>query len=164
MVEPSRDRLGELLGQLGQQPKDHDTRLEAARTALVLCFRKGDPHFADVAESLVVDAPRLTPRTKRAELDKLAAQATAIRRAVAMAHGLSHGAPSSLAETLIADPDQLAREVEQRIESDQPALAQAVLEVGLTRHRGDPRLEELQRRHQERWPYGVPSRKAAPEE
>ena len=85
-MEPTRDTLAELSSLLGKHPKGHDTRLEAARTALVLCFRQGDPHFADVAEALVADTPRFFPRAKRSELDKLAAQATATRRALAMAH------------------------------------------------------------------------------
>ncbi len=159
-MEPKRDQLSELLGELRRKPKCHDTRVQAARTALALCFREGDPHLADVAESLVVDVPRLTPRAKRAELDKLAAQATATRRAVAMAHGQAHADPSSLAEALSSDPDHLAAEVEQRLLADQPSLARAVLEVGLTRHREHPRLRELQRRYHERWPCGAPCAKA----
>ena len=162
-MEPKQAELGALLSKLNQQPKCHDTRIDAARTALALCFRKGDPHLADVAESLLVDAPRLTPRAKRAELDKLAAQATAIRRAVAMAHGQDHAAPSSLAQALSSDPDQLAVEVQRRLGANQPSLARAVLEVGLTRHRDHPRLLQLQSSYQERWPCGAPCSKGSAE-
>ena len=150
-MEPTRDTLGKLLSQLGKHPKDHDTRLEAARTALVLCFRQGDPHFADVAEALVADTPRFFPRAKRSELDKLAAQATATRRALAMAHRQAHSDPTSLTEALIEDPDQLASEVQLRIDARQASLARAVLEVGLTRHRDHPRLRQLQLELQESW-------------
>ena len=153
-MEPSHEALGKLLGDLGTRPKDHDTRLEAARTALALCFRMGDPHFADVAEALVADAPRIFPRAKRAELDRLAAQASATRRAVAMAHRQAHADPHSLAKHLLQDPDQLASEVKRRLDAQQPALARAVLEVGLARHKGHSGLQELHRSHQDRWPLG----------
>ena len=153
-MEPTHEALGKLLGDLNTRPKDHDARVEAARTALVLCFRLGDPHYADVAEALVADAPRIFPRAKRAELDKLAAQAAATRRAVAMAHRQAHADPSSMAEYLLQDPDRLAREVERRMDAQQPALARAVLEVGLARHKGHSALLELQRSHQDRWPLG----------
>ncbi len=150
-MEPTRDTLGKLLSQLGQQPKDHDTRLEAARTALLLCFRQGDPHFADVAEALVADTPRFFPKAKRTQLDKLAAQATATRRALAMAHRQDHSDPGSLTEALLEDPDQLAVEIQARIDAKQASLAKAVLEVGLTRHREHPKLRQLQLRLQELW-------------
>ncbi len=156
-MQTSPEALGELLSRLAQRPKDHDARLEAARTALTLCFRKGDPHYADVAEALVADAPRLFPRAKRAELDKLAAQASATRRAVALAHGQAHADPHSLASHLLQDPDQLADEVRRRMDAQQPALARAVLEVGLARHRGHKALLELERTWQSRWPLGGPS-------
>jgi hypothetical protein len=153
-VEATRDKLGQLLSELDSSPRDHQCRIEAARTALALCFRDGDPHFADVAESLLVDAPRLTPRSKRAELDKLAAQATATRRAVALAHGQSHANPAKLAEALVGDPAQLAVEIRTRMDAKQHALARAVLEVGLARHQGDPTLCELQQILGDRFPYG----------
>ncbi len=145
-----------MLAQLAQRPKDHDTRLRAARAARVQCFRAGDPHNADVAESLVVDRPRLFPRSKRAELDKLAAQASAIRRAVAMAHRLSHSDPHSLGRALSEDPDSLAEEVQRRLDDDQPALARALLEVALSRHADHPSLRGIRERFQQRWPYGAP--------
>ncbi len=153
-MEATRDKLGRLLTALNTRPRDHEARVEAARTALALSFRAGDPHFADVAESLVVDAPRFTPRSKRAELDKLAAQATATRRAVALAHGRSHANPLLMAQALIGDPEQIGAEIEQRMEANQPALARAVLEVGLARHPESPTLRELQRRFCDRWPCG----------
>ncbi len=152
-MEPTRQALGTLLAKLGEQPKAHDTRLEAARTALALCFRRGDPHFADVAEALVADAPRFFPKAKRIELDKLAAQATATRRALAMAHRQAHKDPSSLSEALIRDPEQLAIEIEQRLDEGQIGLAKAVLEVGLTRHRDDARLQDLRLRLQGSWAF-----------
>jgi hypothetical protein len=150
----SRETLGELLAQLSAQPRQHELRIRAAQAALQLCFHKGDPHFADVAESLVADAPRRFPKAARAELDKLAAQACATRRAVAMAHRHRHDAPGSLGESLVVDPEQLAAEVERRLEAGQVGLARAVLEVGLARHTDHPRLQELKLRNHDRWCYG----------
>ena len=155
-MDPAPDTLGQLLSELAAHPKAHDLRVRAARKALSLCFRKGDPHYADVAESLIIDAPRRFPKAMRAELDRLVAQASAIRRAVAMAHGQAHNDPLSLAAHLAQDPDQLATEVQRCIDAEQPALARAVLEVGLARHRDHQGLRKLQLTQQERWPMGVP--------
>ena len=156
-VDSKRDKLSQLLGRLQQHPKDHGARVRAARIALEQSFRAGDPHFADVAESLLVDIPRLTPKAARTELSRLAAQAKATRRAVAMAHRLESPDPHEMAHALAADPDDLADEVTQRVEAKQPALAKAVLEVALSRHRDHPRLRELQQRIEIEWPWGAPS-------
>jgi hypothetical protein len=151
-VDPRTPTLGDLLRRVTDQPADHDARVFAARTALSLAFRQGDPHLADVAESLLVDAPRRLPAPIRAELERLAAQAHATRRAVAMAHHHAHAAPLGLALCLTGDPEALAAEVEQRLVDGQRQLARAILEVSLTRHPRDPRLLALRERVCDPWP------------
>jgi hypothetical protein len=143
-VEQQRPSLSELLQRVKDQPGDHEARLQAARQALLLAFHKGDPHFADIAESLLVDAPRRLPAEAREALQHLAAQAHAIRRAVAIAHQEAYTAPSSLLRSLSSDPEALVSEITALQSEGRWQVARAMLEVSLARHPGHLGLRVLQ--------------------
>ncbi len=151
-METTRETLSQLLNQLEARPRDHQARLTAAGQALALCVGLGDPLLADVAESLVADAPRRLPGKVRRELSHLAARARASRRAVAMAHRTARQAPDALARSLAADPELLAAQIRRRLDQGETALARAVLEVALARFATHKGLIELRESLLEAWP------------
>ncbi len=139
--------LGRLLALVQASPKDHPSRLRAASLALKLALEKGDPHYADVAEALVADAPRRMPKGDREQLEHIRAKARATRRAVAMAHRTGRANPLALADALSSDPDRLAGEVRRRLADGQFALARAVLEVALACNAGHTELLRIRDSH-----------------
>ena len=143
-MEPHRPSLSELLQRVKEHPGDHEARLQAARQAIIAAFHKGDPHFADIAESLLVDAPRGLPIEARRVLQHLAAQAHAVRRAVTMAHQEAHAAPSTLIRSLTADPAALIAEITALEAAGKHQVARAMLEVSQACHPGHEGLRALQ--------------------
>ncbi|MFH1463806.1 MAG: hypothetical protein ABIO70_05395 [Pseudomonadota bacterium] len=151
-MEQPPPNLSDLLTRVQAEPTDHEARIQAARLALALAFHKGDPHFADIAEALLVDAPRRLPAPARATLRRLAAQAHAIRRAVAIAHQEARATPSALIRSLSDDPEALVVEVRALLASGRGQLARAVLEVSIARHPGHSGLMALADLALDPWP------------
>ena len=142
-MDTSRNALGTLLAAVAADPRDHRARMQAAGLALDLCLDLGDPHLADVAESLVADAPERAPVEVTAGLAALEARARAARRAVCLARRHGKRSPRALAGDLARDPRALADEVRGLAARNQAGLARAVLEVGLARFPDHPNLDGL---------------------
>jgi len=142
-VEAAREQLSALLDRVRKEPRAHQARVEAARSALDLAFRTGDPHLADVAEALLADAPRRAPAPFAEQLAQLAAQAKATRRAVALAHRAARRDPHALMKSLIADPAEVLAELQRLLASGQRQIACAVLELARARHPGNAALAAL---------------------
>ncbi|MCP4809445.1 MAG: hypothetical protein GY913_18705 [Proteobacteria bacterium] len=139
----SREQLAQLLQTLETSPGDHQVRLDAAQTAVLVALTEGDPCTADVAEALVADLPSPSTPAVAARLAHIAATARGARRAIVLARRGRQKTPGGLAHAVSSEPDRLADEIEQCLDRGDGGLAQALAEVGVTQHPESARLTAL---------------------
>jgi hypothetical protein len=142
-MHDARAVLAELLRQLELPDAHASLRVQASSLANRLAMFHSEPSLADVAESIAVDVADDADPTLRASLVKEAAIARATRRAIALAHRHRLSGPRELALSLVADPHSLCTEVRKHIAEGEKGMAQATLEIGLTRHPESPDLRAL---------------------
>ena len=143
-MHDARALLAALLRQLDLPDAHAGLRVQAASLANRLAMFHSEPSLADVAESIALDVAGDADPALRAALLKEAAIARATRRAIALAHRHRLSGPRDLALSLVADPNVLCTEVRKHMADGKKGMAQATLEVGLTRHPESPDLRALQ--------------------
>jgi len=138
-----REKLAALLTDLIDDTYNEALRLEAAKLAVQIAVRDGDPTATDITESVVAGSPHSTSPYSMRQLRHVAATARGARQAIALTAPLTTDSPRSQILATTVSPEQVHEEVQARIMQGQIQLACSIVCIGLTRHPENPALREI---------------------